>query len=115
MAQGLDLARLGVAQELLHLEAGVAYLGDAAFTHTGVVELHGMAKVQVHMDEDILEGEPVDGCLEDMLKITATAHVEVVALRPVVDVVVRVEVAHADLDGTGKHFSVDSYQLAVDS
>ena len=38
-----------------------------------------------------------------MLKVAASAHVEVVALRPVVDVVVRVKVAHSDLDGTGEH------------
>ena len=57
------------------------------------------------MDEDIFECEPVDSGLEDMLEVAASAHVEVVALRPVVDVVVRVEVAHADLDGTGKHIS----------
>jgi hypothetical protein len=67
------------------------------------MEQHRMAEVQVHMNEDVLEGEPVDFGLEDMLKVTASTHVEVVALRPVVDVVIRVEVAHADLDGTGKH------------
>jgi hypothetical protein len=38
-----------------------------------------------------------------MLKIAASTHVEVVALRPIVDVVVGVKVAHADLDGTREH------------
>ena len=64
-----------------------------------------MAEVQVHMDEDILESEPVDRCLEDMLEVAASAHVEKVALRPVVDMVVRVKVAHADLYRTREHFS----------
>ena len=45
-----------------------------------------------------------------MLEISASTHVEVVALRPVVDVVVRVKVAHTDLDGTGKHID---YQIIV--
>ena len=107
MAQGLDLARFGVFQALLHLEAGVAYLEDATFTNNGVVEQHGMTEVQVHMDEDILKGQPVDFGLEDMLKVTASTHVEVVALRPVVDVVVRVKVAHSDLDGTGEHLMLN--------
>ena len=105
VAQGLDFASISIFQALLHLEAGVAYLEDMTFTHNVVVKQHWVAEVQVHMDEDILEGEPVDGCLEDMLKITATAHVEEVALCPVVDMVIRVEVAHADLDGTREHFS----------
>ena len=42
-----------------------------------------------------------------MLKIAASAHVEVIALRPVVDMVIRVKVAHSDLDGTGEHFYVE--------
>ena len=103
MAQGLDLTCFSVFQTLLHLKAGVAYLEDATFTNNGVVEQHGMAEVQVHMDEDIFKGKPVDFGLEDMLKIAASTHVEVVALRPIVDMVVGVKVAHADLDGTRKH------------
>ena len=103
MAQGLDFASINIFQALLHLEAGVAYLEDTTFTHNGVVKQHGMAEVQVHMDEDILKGEPVDFALKDMLEIAASTHVEVIALRPVVDVIVRVEVAHADLYGTRKH------------
>ena len=55
------------------------------------------------MDEDIFEGQPVNFGLEDMLKVSASTHVEVIALRPVVDVVVRVKVAHADLDWRGEH------------
>ena len=103
MAQGLDFARFSIFQALLHLEAGVAYLENATLTNNGVVEQHGMAEVQVHMDEDILKGEPVDFGLEDMLEIAASAHVEKVALRTVVDMVIRVEVAHADLYRTRKH------------
>ena len=103
MAQGLDLACFGVFQALFHLEAGVAYLGDSALADNRVVEQNRFAKVQVHVDEDIFESKPVDGCLEDMLKVSASTHVEVIALRPVVDVVVGVEVAHSDLYGTGKH------------
>ncbi len=103
MAQGLDFARFSIFQTLLHLEARVAYLKDAAFTHNRVVEQHGMAEVQVHMDEDILKGQPVDFGLEDMLEIAASTHVEKVALRPVVDMVVWVEVAHADLYRTREH------------
>ena len=103
VAQGLDFARFSIFQALLHLEAGVAYLEDAAFTNNGVVEQHGMAEVQVHMDEDIFKGQPIDFGLEDMLEIAASAHVEVVALRPVVDMVVWVEVAHADLYRTREH------------
>ena len=103
MAQGLDLARLGVFQALLHLEAGIAYFGDAALTDNGVVKMHGVSEIKVDVDEDIFEGQPVDFGLEDMLEIAASAHVEIVALRPVVDMVVRVKVAHSDLDGTGEH------------
>ena len=103
VTQRLDFARFGILEALLHLETGVAHLNDAAFTDNRVVEMHGLAKVQVHVDEDILESQPVDSGLEDMFEIAASTHVEEVALRPVVDMVVRVEVAHADLDGTGKH------------
>ncbi len=103
MTSGLDFARLSVTQALLHLEAGVAHLGNAAFANNGIVEMHGVSEIKVDMDEDIFEGQPVDFGLEDMLEIAASAHVEIVALRPVVDVIVRVKVAHSDLDGTGEH------------
>ncbi len=103
MAQSLDFARFRIFQALLHLETGVAYFKNTAFTNNRVVKQHGMEEVQVHVDEDIFEGKPVDFGLEYMLKIAASTHVEVVALRPVVDVVIRVKVAHADLDGTRKH------------
>ena len=103
MAQGLDLARIAVAQELLHLEAAVAYLDDAALTSDVIVKQHRFAEVQVHMNEDILEGQPIDFSIESMLEIKASTHVEKVALRPVVDMIVGVEVAHADLDRTRKH------------
>ena len=105
VAQGLDFARFSILQALLHLEAGVAHLRDAALTDDGIVEMDGLAEIEVHVDEDIFEGQPIDFGLEDMLEVAASTHVEEVALRPVVDVVVRVEVAHADLDGTGKHIS----------
>ena len=106
VAQGLDFARLGIFEALLHLKAGVTYLGDSAFTNNRVVEQHGVAEVQIHMDEDIFEGQPVDFGLEDMLKVSASTHVEVIALRPVVDVIVRVKVAHADLYRTREHFQL---------
>ena len=107
MTQSLDLACFGVFQALFHLEAGVAYLGDATLADNGVMEMHRHTEVEVNVDEDIFEGQPVDFGLEDMLEIAASAHVEVIALRPVVDVVVRVKVAHSDLDGTGEHFYVE--------
>ena len=90
MAQGLDFTRLGIFEALLHLEAGDAYLEDAALAHYRVVKQNRFAEVQIHMDEDILKGEPVDFGLEDMLEIAASTHVEVVALRPIVDVIIRV-------------------------
>ena len=110
VAQGLDFARLGIFEALLHFKAGVTYFGDSAFTNNRVVEQHGVAEVQIHVDKDIFEGQPVDFGLEDMLKVSASTHVEVIALRPVVDMVIRVEVAHADLYRTREHF-----QLTVDS
>ena len=110
MAQGLDFARLGIFEALLHLKAGVTYFGDSAFTNNRVVKEHRFSKVQIHVDKDIFKGQPVDFGLEDMLKVSASTHVEVVALRPVVDVVVRVKVAHADLYRAREHF-----QLTVDS
>ena len=118
MAQGLDFARLGVTKALLHLETGIAYFGDAALTDYGVVKMYGVSEIKVDVDEDIFEGQPVDFGLEDMLEIAASAHVEIVALRPVVDMVVRVKVAHSDLDGTGEHISYDlkaqMYELLVE-
>lgn len=107
VTQGLDFARFAVTKALLHLETGVAHLCDAALTDNRVVKADGLAEVQVHVDEDVFEGQPVDFGLEGMLEVAASAHVEVVALRPVVDMVVRVKVAHSDLDGTGKHFSLE--------
>ena len=107
MAQGLDLARFGVFQALLHLEARVAYLGDSAFADNRVVEMHRHTEVEVNVNKDIFEGQPVDFGLEDVLEVAASTHVEVVALRPVVDVVVRVKVAHSDLDGTGEHLMLN--------
>ena len=103
MAQRLDLTRFGILETLLHLETGVAHLDETAFAHNRVVEMHGNTEIKVDVDEDIFESQPVDSGLKDMLEVAASTHVEVVALRPVVDVVVRVEVAHADLDGTGEH------------
>ena len=103
VTQGLDFARFSIFQALLHLKAGVAYLEDATFTNNGVMKQHGLAEVQVHMDEDVFKGQPVDFGLKNMLEVTASAHVEKVALRPVVDMVVRVEVAHADLYRTREH------------
>ena len=103
MAQGLDFASFSIFQALLHLEAGVAYLEDVTFTYNGVVKQHRLTEIEIHMDEDIFEGEPVNFALKDMLEIEASAHVEKVALRPVVDVIVRVEVAHADLYRTREH------------
>ena len=110
VAQGLDFARLSIFEALLHLEAGVTYFGDVTLADNRVVEQHGMAEVQIHVDEDIFEGQPVDFGLEDMLKVSASTHVEVIALRPIVDVIVGVKVAHADLYGAREHF-----QLTVDS
>ena len=104
VTQRLDFACFAVAKALLHLETGVAYFNDATLAHNRVVEQHGMAEVQIHVDEDVFECEPVDFGLEDMLKVAASTHVEIIALRPVVDVVVRVKVAHSDLDGTREHF-----------
>ena len=103
VAQGLDFARVSILEALLHLEAGVAYLSDAALADNRVVEANRLAEVQVHVDEDILEGQPVDFGIKCMFEVATSTHVEVVALRPVVDVVVRVEVAHADLDRTREH------------
>ena len=103
MAQSLDFTRLGVAQALLHLETGITHLNDATLADDGVMELHGLAEVQVHMNENVFEGEPVDFSLKDMLKVPASTHVEVIALRPVIDMVVRVEVAHAYLNRTRVH------------
>ena len=103
MAQGLDLACFSIFQALFHLEAGVAYLCDATLADNGVVKQHRVAKVQVHMDKDVFKGQPIDFALKDMLEITASTHIKVVALRPVVDVVIRVEVAHADLYRTREH------------
>lgn len=104
MAQRLDFARFGILQALLHFETGVAYLGDATLAHNRVVEQYGMAEIQVNVDEDVFECEPVDFGLEDMLEIAASAHVEIIALRPVIDMIVWVKVAHSDLDGTREHF-----------
>ena len=107
MAQSLDFARFGILEALLHLETRVAYLNDATFTDNWVMEVYGLLEVQVHVDKDVFKSEPVDFGLENMLKVAASAHVEVVALRPVVDVVVRIKVAHSDLDGTREHFYVE--------
>ena len=111
MAQRLDFARFCILQALLHLETGIAHLGDAALTHNVVMEMHGMAEIKVDVNKHIFECKPVDLCLEDMLEVSASAHVEEVALRPVVDVIIRVEVAHSDLDGTGKHNVVGLFWL----
>ena len=51
----------------------------------------------------IFKCKPLDLLLERMFKKTASTLVELVALRPIVDVIVRVEVAHANLDGTREH------------
>ena len=47
-----------------------------------------------------------------MLEIAASTQVEIVALRPVVDMVVGVKVAHSDLDGTREHIVLSfGYQI----
>ena len=112
VAHCLDFARLGILEALLHPEAGVAHFKDAALAHNRVMEQHGLPEVQIHMNKDILEGQPIDFGLEDMLEVTASPHVEEIALRPVVDMVVRIEVAHADLYRTGKHRLLISSQNA---
>ncbi len=110
MTHCLDFARFAVSQALFHLKAGVAHLGDAALADDVIMETYRIAEIKVDVDKNIFKGKPVDWCLELMLEETASTHVEKVALRPVVDVVVWVKGAHADLDGTRKHF-----QLTVDS
>ena len=112
VAQRLDLARFGILQALLHLEAGVAHLCDAALADNRVVETHGFAEIQVHMDKDVFKSKPIDMGLKNMLEVSASTHVEKIALRPVIDVVVRVEVAHADLNGTREHRLLISSQNA---
>ena len=67
------------------------------------MKMNGLAEVQVNVDKNVFESKPIDMGLKDMLEVTASTHVEKIALRPVVDVVVRVEVAHADLNGTREH------------
>ena len=111
MAQRLDFARFCILQALLHLEAGVAQFGDTALAHNVVMKMHGMTEIKVDVDENIFESQPVDLGLEDMFEITASTHVEEVALRPVVDVIVRVEVAHSDLYGTREHNVVGLFWL----
>ena len=103
MAYGLDQASLLIHKALFHLEAGVAHLGDDRLALQVIVETDGHLEVHLDMHKDIFEGEPIDGGLEGVLEEAASSHVEVMALRPVVDVVIRVEVAHSDLYRTGKH------------
>ena len=55
VTQGLDFARLGVAQALLHLEAGVAYLDDATFADNRVVEMHRHTEIKVNVDRTYLK------------------------------------------------------------
>ena len=107
MTHCLDFARFAVSQALFHLKAGVAHLGDAALADDVIMETYRIAEIKVDVDENIFESQPVDLGLEDMLEVSASAHVEEVALRPVVDVVIRVEVAHSDLYGTREHVSLE--------
>ena len=103
VAKGLHLPCPLIHKPLHHLEAGVAHLEDRRLAHQLVMEPDRQPEVEIDMDQHILKGEPIDLGVEDMLEVAASTHVEVVALRPVVDVVVRIQVAHADLDGTREH------------
>ena len=67
------------------------------------MEMDGPFEVHLHVYQHVFERKPVDLRLESVFEKAASAHVEVVALRPVVDMVVGVEVAHADLDGAREH------------
>ena len=100
MADRLYEACLLVHQALLHLKAGITHFGDHRFTSEVVVKMNGHLEIKLHMNQYVFKGKPIDLLLESMFKKTASTHVEVVALRPVVDMVVRVKIAHADLDGT---------------
>jgi hypothetical protein len=103
MTKGLLHPSLLIHKTLDHLETGVAHLKDGGFTHQVVMEMDGHLEIEIDMDQHIFKGKPVDLLLEGMFKKAASTHVEVVALRPVVDVVVGVEIAHADLDGAREH------------
>ena len=103
MADRLDEAGLLVHQMLLHFKAGVAHFGDHRFTSEVVVKMNGHLEIKFHVNQYVFKGQPIDLLLEGVLKKTASTHVEVVALRPVVDMIVRVKVAHADLDGAREH------------
>ena len=107
MAQRLDLARFCILQALLHLETGIAYFRNATLAHNVIVEMNRMTEIKVDVDKHILECKPIDLGLEDMFEVAASTHVEEVALRPIIDVVIRVEVAHANLDGTREHVSLE--------
>ena len=67
------------------------------------MEKDGHFEIHLDMHKDIFKGEPIDGSLEGVLEEAASSHVKIMALRPVVDVVIGVEVAHSDLYWAGKH------------
>ena len=103
MADGFHQAGLLVHQALLHLEAGVAHLGDHRFARQIVMEMNGQLEIHFNMDQNIFKSQPVDFLVEGVFKKAASTHVEIMALRPVVHVIVRIEIAHADLDRTREH------------
>jgi hypothetical protein len=103
MTDCLDKACLLVHKSLLHFEAGIAHFGNERFTYEVVVKMNGCFEIKFHVNQYVFKGKPIDLLLEGMFKKTASTHVEVVALRPIVDVVVRVKVAHSDLYRTREH------------
>ena len=106
LAGGLDDACAQVAQLLLHPETLMAEADDPGLADQLVVEADAVAEVHAHMHEHEVEGGPVDGHLQHMLQVVAPSVVEVVTLRPVVDMHEGVQVAHADLYGNGELESV---------
>ena len=103
MANGFHEAGLLIHQALLHFEAGVANFGDDRLANQIVMEMDGQLEIHLNMDQHIFKGQPVDFLVEGVFKKAASTHVEVIALRPVVHMVVGIKVAHADLDRTREH------------
>ena len=103
MAYGFHRASLLIHKALDHLEAGVTHFGDLRLAGEVIMKTNRRLEVELDVNKDVLEGQPVNLLLEGMFKKTASTHVEIMALRPVVHVVVRIKVAHTDLDRTREH------------
>ena len=94
------LIRIRVDKPLNQLHTRVAQLFEACLAHDGIMNQDRFFEIELKMGKDVFKCQPINLLTKTLLVEKCTAVVVEMTLRSVVDMVKRVKVGHADLDGT---------------